>query len=163
MERALCIIVQNQNYKIYGNKVDYIRHFKYRKIEKTLNELSALNLYKHNNIILNKDYVLKNLEMSFILDYNISKVKIKDLKYRDDKDLLHDLKEYKIKNLNVTKNNNKDLIIVNQNNEIINDISKINILEKVNNYNNEINVIKINIAQINFNKIKPFSNKITYY
>lgn len=149
MERTICFIIENQNYKFYGNKVDFIRHLKYNKAEQNLKSLSTLNLYNIKDLKIEENIAINYIEPGFEKNHEIIYTKLKNVKGN------------KItKFINNKKTNNNISLIINQNNEILNNANTIKALKENENDDTIIKILKINFITINLNNIKPFSNNI---
>lgn len=87
VERAICFVAMPE-YKFFGNKVDFWRNLKWRKIEKGLKNLSGLNKIKKvgSKFIIPPDYIWFGVEHSFLEDVKIDNMKIGDIKRRRPQD-----------------------------------------------------------------------------
>lgn len=92
MERVVCFNISN--YNMIGLKAYYFRHLKWRKLEKKLNNLSAMKLVNNKEFTLNDDFIWHYLELRFIEKYEIVDLKLSDLNRQ-----WYDNKNYKINEL----------------------------------------------------------------
>lgn len=80
MERYICFEIFNQNKEIYGVDVCKYRRLRFKKVEKELRKLSALNILNDNRFIISDDYAYFSLEGRFISNYYLGVTKIKNIK-----------------------------------------------------------------------------------
>ena len=77
MERIVCATVETQGYKIYGIST---KHHKYTNELKQAQKTSAIRLLDDKRFVLNNEFFYRSLESKKIIDYQIKKMAIKDIK-----------------------------------------------------------------------------------
>ena len=80
MERVIFFYV-SPKYTFYGNKVDFWRHIKWTRAEKTLNQMSALSqIYQLGDYEIPIDYAWAHLEHCFLEKAESINLKLKDIR-----------------------------------------------------------------------------------
>lgn len=93
MERLVCISIAKQNYEFYGIKANRLKNLKWHRLEKYLSKYSTKRLINDKNYNFNDDFVWMTLENSLMLDYHVTKMKLKDIKRQYFYDNIISLKE----------------------------------------------------------------------
>ncbi len=82
VERGVCFSILPE-YEFYGNKVDFWRHAKWRRVERKLHSMSAMNMLKKlGDYEFSPEYVWANLEHCFLKQAKVEKIPLKKLKRR---------------------------------------------------------------------------------
>ena len=195
MERVICFIVANQNYKLYGIRTCLYRHLKWFRLERKLQYYSALNLVKRDDVLFSADFIWHTLEMMFIRDAKIINIPLKEIKrewfdgtimnlqdcapyqylngnvekyqkyvnYHKENNLpVMSVKRYEkiIKSIKRNGYDNKHLIVINEKNIILDGQHRACILCYLFGEDKEIKVLKLEVLNIDLNKVKTFSSKI---
>lgn len=92
LERYFCFSLIDNNMQFYGTSVCKFNRLKWKKIEKKLNELSALNILNSTKYNITDDFAFFFLEGNFIDKVEIKEMKIKNIK-RDWYGKIYSLKE----------------------------------------------------------------------
>ena len=79
MERYICFEAQKHG-QLYGNNVCLFTRLKWRRLEKKLKNISALNILNNKKYVLNDDFVYYSLEGNFIKNYKIEKMRLSEIR-----------------------------------------------------------------------------------
>lgn len=79
MERYVCACIIDQKYTFYGNNICKLRRFRWKKLENELSKHSAMSILKESKYIFNNDFIYFDIEMSFIKEYKVEEILLKDI------------------------------------------------------------------------------------